>query len=167
MKSCDGQDEDVWSYREKSQRVVMGAMVFAAFVVGIAVLFAGSSLKEKLPFILLLLIVVAVLLWSSKRVTTVLISRKDSTIHKYEGSVIFSKSRTYSLEDFNTMALTENVRTGEEGYLMADYSLVLQGQGHSLTILSTNDRGEARRLQNDLEAYLAADSGKAPLSAVN
>jgi hypothetical protein len=92
--------------------------------------------------------------WSSKRVTKVVISRKDATIRKAERSLIFSRGRTYLLRDFNTIELTENVRTGEEGYLMADYSLVFRGPGEALPVLSTSDREEAKRLQKELRLYL-------------
>lgn len=163
MKSGDGQEGDVWSYRGPSQRAAMGAMAFAVVFVGIAVLFAGSSLKERLPFILLLLIIVTVLFCSAKRVTTVMIDRKDGTIRKDEGSIIFSKSRTYFLYDFNTTAITEQYLTGEEGYPVVLYSLTLRGPAKSLALIATNDREEAVRLQRDLEAYLADDSGRAPL----
>ena len=154
MKSDDGQNGDIWSYRETSHRALMDVMAFGAIVSGIAALFAGDSFTDKLPLLLLFVLMSGLLMWHVKRITTVMISRKDGTIRKDESSVIFSRCRTYSLRDFNTIALTEHVRTGEEGYLTADYSLVLQGPGHSLTILSTNDGEEAKKLQHELRSYL-------------
>jgi hypothetical protein len=129
-------------------------MAFGAGVSGIAALLVGDSFMEKLPLILLFAVMGAFMFWSSKRVTKVVISRKDATIRKDERSLIFSRGRTYLLRDFNTIELTENVRTGEEGYLMADYSLVFRGPGEALPVLSTSDREEAKRLQKELRLYL-------------
>jgi hypothetical protein len=165
MKYYDGQNEDIWSYRETSHRALMGAIAFGAIVSGVAALFAGDNLIEKLPLLLLFVLMSGLLIWHVKRITTVVISRKDGTVRKDERSVIFSRCRTYSLRDFNAIALAEHVRTGEEGYLTADYSLVLQGPGHSLTILSTNDGEEATRLQHELKSYLESgpENGSSPV----
>lgn len=167
MKSRNEQDADTWSYRETSQRAALGAMVFAASVFGIAVLFIGSSFREKLPFILLFLVIVVLLLWSSKRVTTVLISRKDGTIRKEKGALIFSRSRTYSLDDFNGLAIHEQLQTGEEGYPLTGYSLVLQGPVQTLTLISTNDRAEAEGLRNDLVSYLGFSADSSPIEGLH
>ncbi len=167
IKSCDGPEGDAWSYREASQGAVMGAMVFAAFVVGISILFAGSSFKEKLPFILLLLVLIAMLLWSLKMVTTVVINRKDATICKDEGSLIFSRSRRYSLYDFNRLTINEQLQTGEEGYPLTVYSLALQGPILTLALISTNDKAEAERLRDDLVSYLGFPVGSSPVESLH
>jgi hypothetical protein len=143
----------------------MGAMAVGAIVSGVAALFAGDSLIEKLPLILLFVLMSGLLIWRLRRITTVVISRKDGTVCKDERSVIFSRCRTYSLRNFSAIALTEHVRTGAEGYLTADYSLVLQGPKHSLTILSTDDGEEAKRLQHELRSYLEGgpENGSSPV----
>ncbi|MBI5641720.1 MAG: hypothetical protein HZA17_14995 [Nitrospirae bacterium] len=159
MTSCAGQETDIWSYREATGSAAMEAMVFAASVFGLAVLLVGSSLKEKLPFILLFLVIGVLLLWSSKRVTTIVISRKDGSIRKEERSLIFSRSRRYPLYDFNDLTVHEQLQAGEEGYPLAVCSLVLQGPLQTLTLISTNDRAEAERIRNDLASYLGFTAG--------
>jgi len=140
-------------------------MAFGAIVSGAAALFAGDSLTDKLSLILLFVLMSGLLMWHLKRITTVVISRKDGTIRKEQRLVSFSRCRTYSLRDFNTVELTEHVRTGEEGYLTADYSLVLRGPAHTLTILSTNDKEEAKRLHHELRSYLEGgpENGSSPV----
>lgn len=106
MKS-DEQNGDIWSYRETSHRAVRGAMTFGSIVSGVAALFAGDSFTDKLPLLLMFVLVSGLLMWHVKRITTVVIGRKDGTIRKDKRSVIFSRCRTYSLRDFHTIALAE------------------------------------------------------------
>lgn len=148
-----------WSYSETPQRTLRGAVIFSGLACGLAVLIFGSSFREKLPFILLFLVLVGLMVWLSMRITTVVISRKDAVIKKEEKSVFASRSQTYSLCHFELITVTSHLKTGEEGYVMANHSLVLQGVGQSLVILSTNDKAEAERLRDDLVSYLGFPAG--------
>lgn len=159
MRSDERPQGDDWVYCETSDRTLTGAIASGMVVSGIAALIVGNGILEKTPFILLFVFMGVLLVWFAKKSTTVVISRKGAVIRKDERSIICRKSRTYPLSDFTAIAIKESVRSGEEGYPMAEYSLVLQGPGQSLTILSTDDREEAGRIQKGLRAYLAGDPG--------
>jgi hypothetical protein len=162
MKSDAGQRGDVWEYYETPNSPLTAAVVFGVIVSGIAALFAGNGIMEKISFVVLFVFMVLLLMWFAKKSTTVVISIKDAVIYKDERSVIFRKCLTYPLGDFTGISLKEKVGSGEEGFLTADYSLVLEGREHSLTILSTYDREEAVGYQKELREYLEVD-GRAAL----
>ena len=142
----------------------MAAIAFGALVSGIGVLIAGDGVEEKVPFVFPFVSMCLLLLWFAKRGTVVAISRKEGTIRRVERSMFRRRSRIYPLGDFTVVALREKVNSGEEGFLTADYSLVLEGGERHFTLLSTHDREEAVRLQQELGAFLGNSSGSRPSS---
>jgi hypothetical protein len=64
--------------------------------------------------------------------------------------IILHRFRTHALREFTSVALQECIRSIEEGYLVAEYTVVLQGAKIYLNILSTYNREEALTIQKEL-----------------
>jgi len=86
--------------------------------------------------------------------TTIELDRREGMVKKTESSPFFRKQRTYSLLGVESVRLTEENRTVEEGYVITRYSIVLRGRDGARVLFSTNDKQKARSLYCELLDYL-------------
>lgn len=147
---------DEWSYRETPDKTQKVLLLFSVCVFGISAFLAGHDRSALLPLFLLLITLGVLAVRVFRRFSSVVVSRSGATVVRTDRG-LFSKTSMYSLNDFDTVSLIEDTKAVQEGYFMAEYSLVLRGTDHSLVILSTDDRQEALALQADLSQFLARD----------
>jgi len=79
----------------------------------------------------------------------------NAVIKTAAAGVRLSRFRTHALCEFTAVALQEHIRSIEEGYLVAEYTVDLQSAKTVMNILCTYNREEALSLQKELGTHLS------------
>jgi len=79
----------------------------------------------------------------------------NAAIKTAASGVRLRRFRSHALNEFTSVLLEEHIRSIEEGYLVAEYTVGLQGGRTGLNILSTYNREEALMLQKELCTVLS------------
>ncbi|MBI4838835.1 MAG: hypothetical protein HY806_06770 [Nitrospirae bacterium] len=108
------------------------------------------NLIEIIFFAFLVILVVSV----ASRSIIIEINRKEGIIKKTHRILLFSKSRTFSLHDFDTIQVIGKEVSGIEGYSYAIYSVIMQGKNLSVELMSANDENEAESSREEIDKFL-------------
>jgi hypothetical protein len=147
-----------WVYHEEPRKVeyASGLLIIIAAAV---LVFMHNRQNLHSAFICQLtvtvLVMVAVALSITMRSTIIEINRREGAVTKTNRLLMFRRSRSYPLHDFNTIRLVEQVKTIEEGYLDIFYTIVLQGHGRSFELLSLDDSKKGAQLCKEIISFFA------------
>ncbi|MBI4681306.1 MAG: hypothetical protein HY753_08945 [Nitrospirae bacterium] len=108
------------------------------------------NLIEIIFFAFLVILLVSV----ASRSIIIEINRKEGIIKKTHRILLFSKSRTFSLHDFDTIQVIGKEVSGIEGYSYAIYSVIMQGKNLSVELMSANDENEAESSREEIDKFL-------------
>jgi hypothetical protein len=146
--------EDIRIYRLDPANALVGSVLlvlFASFLVLYTVK-NNMVLHTGHYLFFILVLILTVLLMTKKKIME--INRRERTISIRSNILFLKKSKTYLLNDFDSINIAHKAESVEEGYLNIVYSIVLSGTSASLEIISVNERAEAEKHLYELSAFL-------------
>lgn len=90
--------------------------------------------------------------------TRIAIDRVNKAVERVRGFTFCEKREVFQLSRFDTVRLSEQVTTVEEGYGRMWYSVCLEAPGLSVELLSTDDEQHARILHTELTELLVKEN---------
>jgi hypothetical protein len=147
-------DENIWVYRDDSGKNTawIPVLLFAALLLMLIVTH-GDIGKIPFQFTAIIFFLIFALIVSAER-TTIKIDLREATVKKTHKVSFLSRTKTYSLHDFDSVRLMEKAVTVEEGYINIVYSIILQGKKSSLELFSLEDEKHGQLFSKELSFFL-------------
>jgi|WetSurMetagenome_2_1015567.scaffolds.fasta_scaffold132635_2 hypothetical protein len=147
-------DENIWVYRDDSGKNTawIPVLLFAALLLMLIVTH-GDIRKIPFQFTAIIFFLIFALFVSAER-TIIKIDLREATVKKTHKVSFLSRTKTYSLHDFDSVRLMEKAVTVEEGYINIVYSIILQGKKSSLELFSLEDEKHGQSFSKELSLFL-------------
>ena len=147
-------DEKIWVYRDDSGKNTawIPVSLFAALLLMLIVTH-WDIVKIPFQFSAIIFFFIVALVVSAER-TTIKIDRLEATVKKTYKVYFLSRTKTYSLNDFDSVRLIKKAVPVEEGYINIIYSIILQGKKSSLELFSLEDEKQGQSFSSELSSFL-------------
>jgi hypothetical protein len=154
MSNFSMADENIWVYSDDSGKNTawISLLLFVALLLMPIVTHWDIG---KIPFQILIIIFffIGALFVSAGR-TRIKIDRREATVIKTHKVFVLSRSKTYSLRDYDSVGLIEKAVPVEEGYINIIYSIILRGEKSSLELFSFEDERQGQAVSKELSSFL-------------
>jgi hypothetical protein len=147
-------DENIWVYRDDSGKNAarISVSLFAALLLMLIVTHWDIG-KMPLQISAINFFFIVALFVSAER-TTIKIDLRQATVKKTHKVYFLSRTKTYSLHDFDSVRLIEKAVPVEEGYINIVYSIILQGNKSSLELYSLENEKQGQSFSRELSSFL-------------
>jgi hypothetical protein len=154
VSNSNKDDENIWVYRDDSGKNAAWIPVSLFAALSLTLIVTHWDI-EKIPFQFSAIIFFFIIaLFVSAERTIIKIDRREATIKKTHKVSFLSRTKTYSLHDFNSVRLIEKAVPVEEGYINIVYSIILQGNKSSLELFSLEDEKQGQSISKELSSFL-------------
>jgi hypothetical protein len=153
MSNFNMADENIWVYHDDygKNTAWIPVLLFAALLLTPIVTHWDIG---KIPFQILIIIFFIGALFVSAERTKIKIDRREATVIKTHKVFFLSRSKTYSLRDYDSVRLIEKAVPVEEGYINIIYSIILRGEKSSLELFSLEDEKQGQAVSKELSSFL-------------
>jgi hypothetical protein len=147
-------DENIWLYRDDSGKKTawIPVLLFAALLLMLIVTHWDIG-KIPFQFSVIIIFLIVALFVSAER-TTIKIDRREATVIKTHTVTFLSRTKTFSLHDYDSVRLIQKAVPVEEGYVNIIYSVILQGNKSSLELFSLEDDKQGQSISEELSSFL-------------